>query len=69
MPKQKREPARSMCYEPRYPEYVAPEHPTMATLNTYDCVHGPTLGKSTFTLPVREGAMDAYQIKSRGVRC
>jgi hypothetical protein len=56
-------------YEPRYPEYVAPESPTMATMNTYDYVHGPKLDKNTFTPPVREGAMDAYQIKSRGVRC
>jgi hypothetical protein len=58
-----------MHYEPCYPEYVAPEHPTMATLNTYDYVHGPKLSNAPFTPPVRDGAMDAYRIKSRGVRC
>ena len=69
MPKQKREPTRPVRYEARYPEYIAPEHPTMATLNTYDYVHGPELGVTSFTPPARDGAMDAYQIKSRGVRC
>jgi hypothetical protein len=41
----------------------------MATLNTYDVIHGPKLDTAPFTPPVRDGALDAYMIKSRGVRC
>ncbi len=68
MQKQKRQPTRPMRYEPRYPEYVAPEHPTTATLPTVS-VFGALLPPSRFSPPVRIDAMDAYKIKSRGVKC